>query len=110
MLQSLASWFDKQSATELTWLAIGFLAQAMFMMRFVIQWVASEKVKRSIVPETFWYFSMGGGLMLLAYSVWRMDPVYILGQALGTVIYARNIYFIWTHKQASGESAAEPSS
>lgn len=112
MLQSLASWFDKQSATELTWLAIGFLAQAMFMMRFVIQWVASEKVKRSIVPETFWYFSMGGGLMLLAYSIWRMDPVYILGQALGTVIYARNIYFIWTHKQATSGDArtAEPSS
>jgi lipid-A-disaccharide synthase-like uncharacterized protein len=110
MLQSLASWFDKQSATELTWLAIGFLAQGMFMMRFVIQWLASERVKRSIVPETFWYFSLGGGVMLLAYSLWRMDPVYILGQTLGTVIYARNIYFIWTHKQANSESAAEPSS
>jgi lipid-A-disaccharide synthase-like uncharacterized protein len=106
MLQSLIAWFDKQSTTELIWLAVGFGAQAMFMMRFVIQWVASERVKRSIVPETFWYFSLGGGLMLLAYSVWRMDPVYIFGQALGTVIYARNIYFIWTHKRETTDEAS----
>lgn len=106
MLQSLTAWFSNQSATELTWLAIGFAAQAMFMMRFVVQWVASERIKRSIVPETFWYFSLAGGLMLLAYSVWRMDPVYIMGQALGTVIYARNIYFIWAHKQAQNDETA----
>lgn len=109
MLQSFMAWFGNQSTTELTWLAIGFAAQAMFMMRFVVQWVASERVKRSIVPETFWYFSLAGGLMLLAYSIWRMDPVYIMGQALGTVIYARNIYFIWTHKQSqNGEAAGTP--
>lgn len=109
MLQNLISWFDRQSAVELTWLALGFAAQAMFMMRFVIQWLASERIKRSIVPETFWYFSLAGGLMLLAYSIWRADPVYIVGQSLGTVIYARNIYFIWSHKRreaAEGDGGA----
>lgn len=105
MLQNLISWFDRQTAAELTWLAVGFIAQAMFMMRFVIQWLASERIKQSIVPETFWYFSLAGGIMLLAYSLWRGDPVYILGQSLGTVIYARNIYFIWSHKQRMSAEA-----
>jgi lipid-A-disaccharide synthase-like uncharacterized protein len=71
----------------------------MFTMRFVIQWLASERARRSIVPETFWYFSFAGGLMLFIYAIYRMDPVFILGQGSGLFIYARNIVFIWRAKR-----------
>jgi lipid-A-disaccharide synthase-like uncharacterized protein len=99
-LSSLLHWWHDTSTTEIVWVAIGFLAQAMFSMRFIVQWLASEKARASIVPETFWYFSFVGGFMLLAYAVYRGDPVFILGQAAGLVIYARNIYFIWINKRA----------
>jgi len=71
----------------------------MFSMRFIVQWLATEKARASIIPETFWYFSFAGGSMLLAYAIYRMDPVFILGQGMGLVIYARNIYFIWLGKR-----------
>ncbi|MGB8276114.1 MAG: lipid-A-disaccharide synthase N-terminal domain-containing protein [Alphaproteobacteria bacterium] len=81
------------------WLAVGFLGQAMFSMRFIIQWIHSERQKKSIIPVAFWYFSMAGGALLLLYAIWRVDPVFILGQAAGLFIYARNLYFI-THGKA----------
>ena len=96
----LTSWWASTPTSELVWIGIGFIAQFMFSMRFIVQWIASEKARASIVPETFWYFSFVGGLMLLAYAVYRADPVFILGQAAGLVIYARNIYFIWANKRA----------
>jgi lipid-A-disaccharide synthase-like uncharacterized protein len=92
------SWWASTPTTELVW--IGFIAQFMFSMRFIVQWVATEKARASIIPETFWYFSLAGGLLLLAYAVYRMDPVFIVGQAAGLVIYVRNIYFIWLSKWA----------
>lgn len=76
------------------WLIIGFLGQALFSMRFLVQWVHSERQKRSIVPVAFWYFSVGGGITLLAYALYRKDPVFIVGQATGIFIYSRNLYFI----------------
>jgi lipid-A-disaccharide synthase-like uncharacterized protein len=82
------------------WLGIGFLGQALFSARFLAQWVASERQRRSVVPRAFWYFSVGGGLTLLAYAVHRWDPVFIVGQAAGLVIYARNLYFIHRHPEA----------
>ena len=91
-------WWITTSTVEKTWLAIGFSGQLMFTMRFVVQWVASEREKKSIVPELFWYFSLAGGMILFAYACWRQDPVFMLGQGLGLVIYLRNIYFIWMHK------------
>jgi lipid-A-disaccharide synthase-like uncharacterized protein len=97
-----ANWWAATPTIEKTWLAIGFIAQLMFSMRFIIQWIASERARRSIVPETFWYFSVLGGVMLLAYAIYRVDPVFILGQASGLAIYSRNIYFIW--KGRSGET------
>jgi len=101
-LTKLSLWWATISTEELIWLTIGFSAQLMFSMRFIVQWIASEKARRSIVPEIFWYFSFLGGLMLFIYAVHRMDPVFILGQGMGLVIYARNIYFIWSHKKKSG--------
>ena len=67
------------------WILLGFLAQGMFTMRFVVQWVASERAKRSIVPVAFWFFSLGGGVLLFIYAIHRQDPVFIAGQGLGLV-------------------------
>ena len=73
------------------WLGVGFLGQAMFSMRFLIQWLTSEKQGKSVIPTAFWYFSIAGGVTLLAYAIWRADPVFIVGQAAGLLIYARNL-------------------
>ena len=98
----LSLWWANITTEELVWLGIGFSAQLMFSMRFIMQWIASEKARRSIVPEVFWYFSFVGGLMLFIYAVHRMDPVFMLGQGMGLLIYSRNIFFIWNHKKSSG--------
>lgn len=79
------------------WLILGFTAQALFTMRFLIQWVVTEKKRKSHVPISFWYFSILGGLLLLVYAIHRKDPVFILGQSTGVFIYSRNLYFI--HKK-----------
>ena len=84
--------------TEQAWLTLGLLGQALFSARFVVQWIASERRRRSVVPRAFWYFSAGGGLTLLAYAIYRRDPVFIIGQGAGLVVYARNLWFI--HRSA----------
>jgi len=82
------------------WLAIGFLGQACFSMRFILQWIASERRKESVVPIYFWYFSLGGGLTLFIYAaVYLKDPVFALGQGAGLFVYARNLYLIWKKQQ-----------
>jgi lipid-A-disaccharide synthase-like uncharacterized protein len=103
---SLSQWWAALTWTELFWVSFGLLAQAMFAMRFILQLIASERVKRSIVPEAFWYFSFAGGAGLLLYAIHKVDPVFMLGQALGLGIYARNIYFIWLHKREGGGAEA----
>jgi len=80
--------------TDQAWIAIGLLGQACFSARFLVQWVASERLKQSVIPVQFWYCSLGGGVTLLAYAIYRLDPIFILGQAAGLVVYARNLYFI----------------
>ena len=101
-MESLAQWWSNTPTGELIWLSVGLLAQLMFSMRFLVQWVASERARASIVPEVFWYFSFFGGLLLLSYAIYRLDPVFILGQATGLLIYGRNIYFIWRNKRHPG--------
>jgi lipid-A-disaccharide synthase-like uncharacterized protein len=97
-----------ESMIATLWLGIGFLGQAMFSMRFIVQWLQSERQKRSIIPVAFWYFSILGGVTLLAYAIYREDPVFILGQGAGLVIYARNLYFIWHERsQAAANSAGD---
>ena len=76
------------------WLILGFAAQGLFFMRFVVQWIASEKARSSVFPVAFWYFSLAGTALLLIYSIHKQDPVFIIGQCLGTFIYLRNLYFI----------------
>jgi len=77
-----------------SWLIIGFLGQFLFSMRFLVQWIYSEKNKRSIIPTAFWYFSMAGGVTLFSYAVYREDPVFIAGQGLGLFVYIRNLMLI----------------
>jgi lipid-A-disaccharide synthase-like uncharacterized protein len=87
------------------WVILGFVAQAFFTMRFVVQWIASERARASVVPVAFWFFSIGGGALLLVYALYRRDPVFIAGQALGLVVYIRNLYFILlTGRQSSAKS------
>jgi lipid-A-disaccharide synthase-like uncharacterized protein len=74
------------------WLGVGFLGQAFFFSRFLVQWLASEKAGRSIFPMAFWYLSLSGGFLLLIYAIYQKDPVFIVGQSTGAFIYLRNIY------------------
>lgn len=94
--------FHVASRTELMWVLFGLAAQLMFTARFLVQWIASERQKKSVVPLAFWYFSMLGGVMLLAYALYRADPVFILGQALGVVIYSRNLWLIYSERHRAG--------
>jgi len=82
---------------------LGYVAQFLFAMRFVVQWIASERAGRSVVPTTFWVFSIGGGIMLLGYALYRKDPVFIIGQAFGVFVYLRNLQFVL---RGRGEGAA----
>ena len=76
------------------WIGIGFTGQLLFTSRFLVQWIASERRRESVVPVAFWWFSLAGGVTLLSYALWRHDPVFILGQAMGLVVYARNLALI----------------
>lgn len=99
-VEGLVPWFyDVFVAQWDLWLILGFVAQAMFMMRFVIQWIASERAGKSIIPLAFWYFSLLGGGLLFVYALYRRDPVFIVGQGLGVLIYLRNLRLIFKEKQ-----------
>ncbi len=89
--------------TTTIWVGFGLIAQAMFFLRFLVQWVASEKVGESVIPVSFWWLSLLGGFMLLGYSIYRRDPVFILGQSTGTLIYLRNIWLIYRRKPAESQ-------
>jgi lipid-A-disaccharide synthase-like uncharacterized protein len=93
------------------WVGFGFVGQFFFFMRFLLQWIASERHGKSIIPVAFWYFSIIGSLMLLTYAIQRRDPVFIVGQSTGTFIYLRNLILIHREKR-TGRSpengAAQP--
>lgn len=94
-VQMVRDYVASHTTLELWWIAIGLAAQGLFSARFIVQLVATERSRRSVVPETFWYYSLIGGALLLAYAIHKRDPVFILGQAFGLVVYARNVYFLW---------------
>jgi lipid-A-disaccharide synthase-like uncharacterized protein len=89
------------NSSLLSWLIIGFAGQALFSLRFLVQWLASERQKKSVIPAAFWYLSIGGGAVLLLYAIHRHDPVFILGQLTGLLIYARNLYLVRRERRAS---------
>ncbi|HYB56423.1 MAG TPA: lipid-A-disaccharide synthase N-terminal domain-containing protein [Alphaproteobacteria bacterium] len=84
---------------EKIWVGVGLFGQALFFMRFFVQWLASERQGKSVIPLAFWYFSIGGAAILLVYAIYRLDPVFIIGQAGGFLIYARNLYLIRREKR-----------
>ena len=88
------------SKTEIIWLSIGFFGQGLFFTRWLIQWLASERNAKSSMPIAFWYMSLGGGLITLAYAIYRRDPVFIAGQSVGAFVYLRNLTLIHRHRQA----------
>lgn len=76
------------------WIIVGFAGQAVFSVRFLVQWIASERQKRSIIPVSSWYLSMIGAALLLTYAIYKADPVFILGQSLGFIVYVRNLHLL----------------
>src|SRR3984893_3139187 len=90
------------------WVLLGYVAQIMFTMRFLVQWIASERAGKMVMPIAFWFFSIGGGFLLLAYALYIRDPVFILGQAFGVFVYGRNLYFELRDRQAAGEAGWSP--
>ena len=87
------------------WLALGLLGQLFFSGCFVVQWIASERRRNSVVPRAFWYLSLAGGATLLGYAIYKRDPVFILGQGAGLLIYARNLWFTYRRPAAAGGGA-----
>lgn len=83
------------------WLAIGFLGQACFASRFLVQWLTSERAGRSVVPRAFWYLSIAGGAVVLSYAIWRRDPVFIVGQSAGLFVYLRNLALLRREDRAA---------
>jgi lipid-A-disaccharide synthase-like uncharacterized protein len=81
------------------WIALGFLSQFVFFLRFFVQWIASEKAKKSVIPTQFWFLSLVGGVGLFVYAIHIKDPVFILGQSMGILIYIRNLFFIYKNKE-----------
>ncbi|MFD1912812.1 lipid-A-disaccharide synthase N-terminal domain-containing protein [Halodurantibacterium flavum] len=84
---------------EFWWVVIGLTGQLLFTARFLVQWLASEKQRRSVIPVAFWYFSLAGGVVLFSYALYRADPVFILGQSAGVIIYSRNLWLIHAEKR-----------
>lgn len=99
---SLANWLHQVFIVQFDgWILLGFVAQLFFTMRFVVQWLASERAKRSVVPIAFWFFSLGGGALLFLYAIQRRDPVFIAGQGMGLFIYIRNLWLIANERKAA---------
>ncbi|TGQ73106.1 MAG: hypothetical protein E5V49_01655 [Mesorhizobium sp.] len=98
----LAAWLHRVFIEQFdAWVLLGFIAQFFFTMRFVVQWLASEKARRSVVPVAFWFLSLFGGGLLLIYAIQRQDPVFIVGQAMGMFIYVRNLWLIANERKAA---------
>lgn len=91
-------------STETIWIGIGFLGQGLFFGRWLIQWIASERSAESHVPIAFWYMSLIGGLITLTYAIYRMDPVFISGQGLGSIVYLRNLVLIYRANQTKDQA------
>jgi lipid-A-disaccharide synthase-like uncharacterized protein len=87
------------------WLLLGFLAQGLFTMRFLVQWIASERAGHSVIPLAFWIFSIFGGLLLLVYALYRKDAVFIAGQAFGVFVYLRNLFFVLRDRKVASSAA-----
>ncbi len=97
--EAVFSLFSGSLTADDAWLIIGFLAQGLFFARFLVQWIASEKSGKSVIPDVFWYFSLGGGLVLFVYAIHKQDPVFMMGQGVGLFVYVRNIMVVWRERR-----------
>ncbi|GAA5066890.1 lipid-A-disaccharide synthase N-terminal domain-containing protein [Roseibacterium beibuensis] len=107
MTEQIFQWLAIESWTEFWWVVLGLSAQLAFSMRFIVQWIASERAGRSYVPLAFWYLSIIGGTLLLSYAIYRQDVVFILGQSMGVIVYARNLVLIHRAKR-EGRAGKDP--
>jgi lipid-A-disaccharide synthase-like uncharacterized protein len=107
MLQKLLANIPKDPAT-LAWFLVGMIGEGVFLMRFVVQWIASERKKKTVVPMVFWHLSLAGTFLVLAYAIYRMDPVFMLAYSLNMIIYVRNLAI--ARAQPAREAAAEKTS
>ena len=106
LARAVGSYLHEVFVTNLDWwVVLGFAAQGLFTMRFLVQWLASERAGRSVIPLAFWWFSITGGLLLLAYALYRKDPVFIAGQAFGVFVYLRNLYFVLRERKQTAAAA-----
>jgi len=94
IVESLQHYVHGMPAQDVLWLGIGLTGQVLFMMRFIVQWIHSERHGQSLIPVSFWYLSLSGGLIVLAYGLHKLDPVIILGQLPGTIVYTRNLMLL----------------
>lgn len=101
MMHELMTKFGAGTTGDAIWLIVGLLGQLAFTARFIVQWVASERAKASVMPVAFWYLSIIGGLVVLAYGIHKLDLVIILGQLPGVVVYSRNLWLIHKGKRAT---------
>ncbi len=101
-MQTIMSMLGTTTAADATWLVVGLLGQLMFTARFLVQWMASERAGKSVIPIAFWYFSILGSLIVLAYGIHKVEPVIIVGQLPGVVIYARNLWLIHRERRHAG--------
>jgi lipid-A-disaccharide synthase-like uncharacterized protein len=109
--EAIGTYLHEVFVTNLDWwVVLGFVAQGLFTMRFAVQWIASERVGRSVVPMAFWWFSISGGLLLLVYALYRRDPVFIFGQAFGVFIYLRNVVLVLRERKAGQPVKTRPAS
>jgi lipid-A-disaccharide synthase-like uncharacterized protein len=100
LARSVGGYLNDVFVTRLdAWVLLGFIAQGFFTARFVVQWIASERAGKSVIPLAFWLLSIGGGALLLAYALYRRDPVFIAGQAFGVFVYLRNLYFVFRERR-----------
>ena len=102
-MTALAEFMHVDSLAELYWVLFGLAGQMLFATRFIVQWIASEREGRSIIPLAFWYFSIFGGIVLFAYAVYRRDPVFVLGQSMGLIVYLRNLFLIHAERRRAPE-------
>ena len=94
--------------TLTAWTVLGVVGQVMFFMRWVVQWIFSERMRKSTIPILFWYFSIFGGVIILTYAIHIEDPVFILGQTVGLLIYGRNLYFIYRDRGGAEPTPQAP--
>lgn len=108
LTESINAYLASRTTTDLVWEAIGISAQFLFASRWIVQWIFSERAERSIVPIQFWYISISGGVILLAYGVYHVSLTIIIGQLGGLAVYLRNVVLIYKRRRREAEDKVPP--